>query len=182
MRCAHVQAMAGLASDGRQIVTKARTEASNYRRYFAISYPYTSLKLSLNYVLHSSHEDEGSLCISFWVLELSVFCSFYGEEVPIGELCDRVANYSHLCTLYWWLRYFHIDFVFSTQPSVFSHKILFPGFLGMIFMFVLFRPFGSSAILGGYDRDGPQLYMIEPSGVAYVRLSFPNSFIIVVAC
>ena len=36
-------------------------------------------------------------------------------------------------------------------------------------MRVLFRPFGSSAILGGYDRDGPQLYMIEPSGVAYVR-------------
>ncbi|KAG0577619.1 hypothetical protein M758_5G160900 [Ceratodon purpureus] len=82
-------AMAGLASDGRQIVTKARGEASNYR-------------------------------------------SFYGEEVPIGELCDRVAHYAHLCTLYWWL-----------------------------------RPFGSSAILGGYDRDGPQLYMIEPSGVAY---------------
>jgi len=38
------------------------------------------------------------------------------------------------------------------------------------YMSVLFRPFGSSAILGGYDRDGPQLYMIEPSGVAYVRL------------
>jgi hypothetical protein len=30
------------------------------------------------------------------------------------------------------------------------------------------RPFGAAAILGGYDRDGPQLYMIEPSGVAYV--------------
>jgi 20S proteasome subunit alpha 7 len=29
------------------------------------------------------------------------------------------------------------------------------------------RPFGSATILGGYDRDGPQLYMIEPSGVAY---------------
>jgi 20S proteasome alpha/beta subunit len=38
------------------------------------------------------------------------------------------------------------------------------------FIIVLFRPFGSSAILGGYDRDGPQLYMIEPSGVAYVSL------------
>jgi len=82
-------AMAGLASDGRQIVTRARSEAASYQ-------------------------------------------SFYGEEVPIGELCDRVAHYAHLCTLYWWL-----------------------------------RPFGSSAIMGGYDRDGPQLYMIEPSGVAY---------------
>ncbi|CAI2162305.1 8559_t:CDS:2 [Funneliformis geosporum] len=27
------------------------------------------------------------------------------------------------------------------------------------------RPFGSSAIIGAVDNDGPQLYMIEPSGV-----------------
>ncbi|CAM6030951.1 unnamed protein product [Sphagnum balticum] len=82
-------AVAGLAADGRQIVGRARAEASQY-------------------------------------------LSFYGEDIPIKELCDRVAHYVHLCTLYWWL-----------------------------------RPFGSAAILGGYDRDGPQLYMIEPSGVAY---------------
>jgi hypothetical protein len=78
-----------LAADGRQIVARARSEASQY-------------------------------------------LSFYGEDIPIKELCDRVAHYVHLCTLYWWL-----------------------------------RPFGSATILGGYDRDGPQLYMIEPSGVAY---------------
>ncbi|KAH9544421.1 hypothetical protein CY35_13G119000 [Sphagnum magellanicum] len=82
-------AVAGLAADGRQIVARARSEASQY-------------------------------------------LSFYGEDIPIKELCDRVAHYVHLCTLYWWL-----------------------------------RPFGSATILGGYDRDGPQLYMIEPSGVAY---------------
>ena len=35
---------------------------------------------------------------------------------------------------------------------------------------LLSRPFGSAALLGGYDRDGPQLYMIEPSGVAYVTI------------
>ncbi|XP_074368537.1 uncharacterized protein LOC141708689 isoform X1 [Apium graveolens] len=29
------------------------------------------------------------------------------------------------------------------------------------------RPFGCGVVLGGYDRDGPQLYMIEPSGVSY---------------
>ncbi|BFI22152.1 20S proteasome subunit alpha 7 [Marchantia polymorpha subsp. ruderalis] len=83
------EAIAGLAADGRQIVTCARAEAGNY-------------------------------------------LGFYGEELPTKELCDRVAYYVHLCTLYWWL-----------------------------------RPYGSAAILGGYDRDGPQLYMIEPSGVAY---------------
>ncbi|CAN1253229.1 Proteasome subunit alpha type-3 [Linum perenne] len=29
------------------------------------------------------------------------------------------------------------------------------------------RPFGCGVILGGYDRDGPQLYMIEPSGISH---------------
>uniref|UniRef100_A0A0D6R5R7 Proteasome subunit alpha type n=1 Tax=Araucaria cunninghamii TaxID=56994 RepID=A0A0D6R5R7_ARACU len=82
-------AVAGLAADGRQIVARAKSEATNY---------------------------EGQ----------------YGEPIPVKELCERVASYVHLCTLYWWL-----------------------------------RPFGSGVILGGYDREGPQLYMIEPSGVAY---------------
>lgn len=31
-----------------------------------------------------------------------------------------------------------------------------------------YRPFGCGVILGGYDRDGPQLYMVEPSGISYV--------------
>lgn len=31
------------------------------------------------------------------------------------------------------------------------------------------RPFGSSVLLASYDRSGPQLHMIEPSGVFYVR-------------
>eukprot|EP00249_Psilotum_nudum_P005537 c18979_g1_i1 orf=343-924(+) len=82
-------AVAGLAADGRQVMSRAREEARSYQ-------------------------------------------NFYGEGIPIKDLCERVASYVHLCTLYWWL-----------------------------------RPFGSSAILGGYDRDGPQLYVIEPSGVAY---------------
>lgn len=34
------------------------------------------------------------------------------------------------------------------------------------------RPFGCGVILGGYDRDGPQLYMVEPSGVSYVSEYF----------
>lgn len=48
--------------------------------------------------------------------------SFYGEMVPIKELCDRVAHYVHLCTLYWWLRFGHdsagyILFEERGQPS-----------------------------------------------------------------
>lgn len=30
------------------------------------------------------------------------------------------------------------------------------------------RPFGVSTIVAGVDTAGPQLYVIEPSGVAYV--------------
>ncbi|QHO17628.1 Proteasome subunit alpha [Arachis hypogaea] len=30
-------------------------------------------------------------------------------------------------------------------------------------------PFGCGVILGDYDRDGPQLYMVEPSGVSYIQ-------------
>ncbi|KAF5750338.1 proteasome subunit alpha type-3-like [Tripterygium wilfordii] len=82
-------AVAGLAADGRQIVARAKSEATNYEKV-------------------------------------------YGEPIPVKELADRVASYVHLCTLYWWL-----------------------------------RPFGCGVILGGYDRDGPQLYMVEPSGVSY---------------
>ncbi|XP_042060542.1 proteasome subunit alpha type-3-like isoform X1 [Salvia splendens] len=81
-------AVAGLAADGRQIVTRAKSEATNYERV-------------------------------------------YGEAIPVKELAERVASYVHLCTLYWWL-----------------------------------RPFGCGVIVGGYDRDGPQLYMIEPSGIS----------------
>lgn len=33
------------------------------------------------------------------------------------------------------------------------------------------RPFGCSTILGAVDKNGPALYVIEPSGVAYVRTS-----------
>ena len=34
------------------------------------------------------------------------------------------------------------------------------------------RPFGCSTILGAIDKTGPTLYIIEPSGVAYVCRTF----------
>ncbi|KAH9973088.1 20S proteasome subunit [Lactifluus volemus] len=33
------------------------------------------------------------------------------------------------------------------------------------------RPFGCSTILGGIDKNGPSIYVIEPSGVFYLKLS-----------
>lgn len=42
------------------------------------------------------------------------------------------------------------------------------------------RPFGISTILGSVDQDGPGLYVVEPSGVFYVRSIFAtHGFIII---
>ena len=32
-------------------------------------------------------------------------------------------------------------------------------------LYAYYRPFGATSIVGGVDEDGPQLYMIEPSGL-----------------
>ena len=36
--------------------------------------------------------------------------------------------------------------------------------------FVACRPCGASTLLASYDKEGPQLYVIEPAGVALVSL------------
>lgn len=33
------------------------------------------------------------------------------------------------------------------------------------------RPFGTSVLLAAKDRDGPQLYLIDPAGTSYVSFS-----------
>ena len=35
-------------------------------------------------------------------------------------------------------------------------------------LYAYYRPFGAASIVGGVDEDGPQLYMIEPSGLYWV--------------
>jgi 20S proteasome subunit alpha 7 len=37
-------------------------------------------------------------------------------------------------------------------------------------LYAFYRPFGVTSIVGGVDEDGPQLYMIEPSGLYWVDL------------
>lgn len=37
------------------------------------------------------------------------------------------------------------------------------------------RPFGCSAIIAGFDKSGPQLYMVDPSGVSFVSNSLTKS-------
>jgi len=41
------------------------------------------------------------------------------------------------------------------------------GFVQMYTLYASVRPFGCSVLLGVYDKKGPQLFMIEPSGVSY---------------
>jgi len=41
------------------------------------------------------------------------------------------------------------------------------GFVQTYTLYAHIRPFGTSILLGGVDKKGPQLYMIEPSGVMY---------------
>jgi len=64
--------------------------------------------------------------------EAAQYKSFYGDKIPGQVLCDRIASYAHLFTLYWYV-----------------------------------RPYGVGTLLATYDHDGPQLYGIETSGIAY---------------
>lgn len=82
-------AIAGLAPDGRQVVSRACDEASHYKR-------------------------------------------FYKDAIPGHVLTERLASYVHLFNLYWSL-----------------------------------RPFGSTILLATYDKNGPQLSVIDPSGNAF---------------
>eukprot|EP01137_Pigoraptor_chileana_P017349 Opistho-2@75300 len=41
------------------------------------------------------------------------------------------------------------------------------GFVQAYTLYSSVRPFGASVLLGTYDSDGPQLFMIEPSGVSW---------------
>eukprot|EP00898_Chlorokybus_atmophyticus_P004714 jgi/Chlat1/5243/Chrsp33S05087 len=58
----------------------------------------------------------------------------------------------------------------SFYGSPIPAKILSARLASYVHLFTLYwsvRPFGSSAIVGCYDKEGPQLYMIEPSGVVF---------------
>jgi len=41
------------------------------------------------------------------------------------------------------------------------------GFVHAYTLYWYLRPYGASVLLGVYDKDGPALYMIDPSGVSY---------------
>lgn len=57
---------------------------------------------------------------------------------------------------------------FALQGKVLGDRLSM--FLHMYTMYSSLRPFGCSVLLASYADDGPQLYMIDPSGSAWVRL------------
>lgn len=60
-------------------------------------------------VLHSIYTVQILVLVLIQKLLLTfLFCSVYGEPIPVKELAARVASYVHLCTLYWWLRFWNI--------------------------------------------------------------------------
>jgi len=49
-------------------------------------------------------------------------------------------------------------------------KVLSERVSGFVQVYTLYgdvRPFGCSVLIGGFDRNGPQLYMIKPSGISW---------------
>jgi len=64
--------------------------------------------------------------------ESNNYRQFYGDAIPGHLLCERIANFMQVYTLY-----------------------------GAV------RPFGCSVLLASVDKKGPQLFMVDPSGVAY---------------
>eukprot|EP01089_Gocevia_fonbrunei_P000083 TRINITY_DN1006_c0_g1_i1.p1 TRINITY_DN1006_c0_g1~~TRINITY_DN1006_c0_g1_i1.p1 ORF type:complete len:251 (+),score=58.16 TRINITY_DN1006_c0_g1_i1:291-1043(+) len=64
--------------------------------------------------------------------EANNYRQFYGDAIPAHLICERIAGFMQVYTLY-----------------------------GSV------RPFGCSVLVGAVDKKGPQLYMIEPSGISY---------------
>ena len=94
---ARIQACSGLIPDARHFTSRARNEASSWRKT-------------------------------------------YHGPIPVSSLADRMGQYTQAYTLY---------------SSV--------------------RPFGVTAIIGGLDEEGgPSLWMVEPSGVGWVRDTIPQ--------
>lgn len=82
-------AVAGVAADGRSVVSRAMAEANQYK-------------------------------------------STYGESIPGHVLAERLASFKHLFNIYW-----------------------------------VYRPYGVSTLLATYGKEGPQLYLVEPSGTCH---------------
>lgn len=59
------------------------------------------------------------------------------------------------------------SFYFDPIPSRLLNERL-SGFMQAYTLYSHVRPFGCSVILASYDKTGPQLHMIDPSGVSYV--------------
>ena len=104
------------------IRSKLLVKSSN-RRVHAID---TGMGLAVSGVL-----PDGRYVVNRAISEASNYKNFYGSAMMGHVMCDRLAGFMHIFSLYGGL-----------------------------------RPMGTSVLLAAYDRHGPQLYQIDPTGVA----------------
>ncbi|CAI0397756.1 unnamed protein product [Linum tenue] len=158
-------AVAGLAADGRQIVARGKSEATNYDNKFRATIC-TPVCPNVDCDCHEYsfeiiwyHRNACFACSSnagylnfqvIQVLRMLPLCSHVAVPMANPSLSKSLLNVLLATCTY--------------VPSI-------GGFVGKgkcsHVHFLRCRPFGCGVILGGYDRDGPQLYMIEPSGISY---------------
>lgn len=93
-----------------------------------------------------------------------------GCDVPLSLACFRAHFYLGENSKFTQRYYYFVHFFF--------HQHLTERVSGYVHAYTLYssvRPFGVSMILGSIEEDGPQMYLIEPSGVSWVT-SFISHF------
>lgn len=86
-----------------------------------------------------------------------------GCDVPLSLACFRAHFYLGENSKFTQRYYYFVNFFF--------HQHLTERVSGYVHAYTLYssvRPFGVSMILGSIEEDGPQMYLIEPSGVSWV--------------
>ncbi len=99
------QAVAGMAPDGRVLVTRARAEASQYiRRVCPHSARVSPRALSCS-CAHAHRPAPRRMR------------SFYGDRIPAQVLAERLASFIHLYTLYWSVRPFGASILLAVADA-----------------------------------------------------------------
>ena len=98
------------------------------------------------------------------------FLSFSSAQAIAGLLADGRAIVNHAK---YEAKNYRDFYKVAIPPRIMSQRLAL--YVQAYTLYSSVRPFGVSTLMAGYDRNGPQLYMIEPSGVCYVRISSSSS-------
>ncbi|TRY98460.1 hypothetical protein DNTS_017515 [Danionella cerebrum] len=98
--------------------------------------------------------------------EASNFRSNYGHDIPLkvdGSMrLEHKRMNKHLCGV------LYVMFFLTVSKQHLADRVAM--YVHAYTLYSAVRPFGCSFILGSHDEDdGPQLYMVDPSGIAYMK-------------